>query len=151
MPLHNGNFSPTCSFLPRTIGHHGRQKSGRLSGSLPGQHLQMEIKSDERLNESNSGQCHNIYVHENSDGEVYRLQWHKNDTKPSVFLCTYVLSFLSLMRSFKYFHPKRTIVSIHKICQIFDDFLRTLMGCFLLKLHQKKSFQCPEYMRLRNS
>lgn len=83
MPLHNGNFSPTCSFLPRTIGHHGRQKSGRLSGSLPGQHLQMEIKSDERLNESNSGQCHNIYVHENSDGEVYHLQWHKNDTKPS--------------------------------------------------------------------
>lgn len=74
MPLHNGNFSPTCSFLPRTIGHHDRQKSGRLSGSLPGQHLQMEIKSDERLNESNSGQCHNKYVHENSDGEVYRLQ-----------------------------------------------------------------------------
>lgn len=64
MPLHNGNFSPTCSVLPRTIGHHGRQKSARLSGSLPGQHLQMEIKSDERLNEPNSGQNYNIYLHE---------------------------------------------------------------------------------------
>lgn len=102
MPLHNGNFSPTCSFLPRTIGHHGRQKSGRLSGSLPGQHLQMEIKSDERLNESNSGQCHNIYVHENSEGEVYRLcTMTQKRHETSVFLCTYVLSFLSLMRSSK--------------------------------------------------
>lgn len=29
-------------------------------------------KSDERLNEPNSGQYYNIYVHENSDGKVYR-------------------------------------------------------------------------------
>lgn len=129
MPLHNGNFSPTCSFLPRTIGHHGRQKSGRLSGSLPGQHLQMEIKSDERLNESNSGQCHNIYVRKLWWWSIpFTMTQKRHET--IFFLYTYVLSFLSLMRSFKYFHPKRTIVSIHKICQIFDDFLRTLMGMF---------------------
>lgn len=61
----------------------------------------------------------------------------------SVFLCTYVLSFLSLMRSSKYFHPKPTIVSIHKICQIFDEFLRTLMGIFFAKITSEEIISMP--------